>query len=68
MVDLELRYFPVMIEQASYVARRATRWWSAPARFTAGAVAALRRSASASAQRHGSWLAHAPVGNRLNAQ
>jgi hypothetical protein len=43
--------------------RRADRWWSAPARFRANALSALRNSPRS--RRHaGSWLAQSPVGIR----
>jgi hypothetical protein len=47
-----------------FVARRATRWWSQPVRFTASAVAALRDSAAAHERRGRAWLTQTPVGIR----
>jgi hypothetical protein len=50
-----------MIKQATSLARRATRWWSAPVRFTNHAAQALRDSAP---RRGGLWLKKTPVGIR----
>lgn len=43
---------------------RTNRWWSAPVRFSASALVALRSSATRSRREAGSWLAQAPVGIR----
>lgn len=54
-----------MIKQATSLARRATRWWSAPMRFTAHAAQALRDSTQP--PRTGFWLKQTPVGIRPGA-
>ena len=56
-----------MLKRSNAPARRASRWWSAPMRFTANAVAALGRSTLP--RETGSWLKQTPVGIRpLDAQ
>jgi len=59
-----------MTDHATLLARRASRWWSAPARFTVDAASALRRATTVRRGTHGSWLTQAPVGIRapLNVQ
>jgi hypothetical protein len=59
-----------MLKQASSLARRATRWWSAPVRFTTSAAAMLRNRSGNRPRAPSSWLAHTPVGIRapLDAQ
>jgi hypothetical protein len=59
-----------MIKQATSLARRATRWWSAPARFTAETIAMLRSTSTPRAGVQNRWLTQAPVGIRtpLDAQ
>ena len=54
-----------MDKSSSALARRATRWWSAPLRFTADTLALLRKSAAAPRERvSGRWLLQTPVGIR----
>jgi hypothetical protein len=59
-----------MIKQPSSREHRATRWWSAPARFTAETIAMLRSTTVARARMQNRWLTQAPVGIRapLDAQ
>jgi hypothetical protein len=55
-------------KQANSPSRRATRWWSAPSRFTSASLTLLRRAAS---QRqllrvdNDTWVGQAPVGIRV---
>ena len=54
-----------MLKRSNAPARRASRWWSAPMRFTANAIAAIRSSTLP--REGGSWLKqnagrHSPVG------
>jgi hypothetical protein len=49
---------------ARHVSRHANRWWSAPVRFSASALDALRHSAARSQRDARSWLAQSPVGIR----
>ena len=55
-----------MIKQASSLAQRATRWWSAPARFTADTIAMLRTTTVSRARMQNRWLLQAPVGIRAS--
>jgi hypothetical protein len=55
-----------MIKQAASLAQRATRWWSAPARFTAETIAMLRAKAVSRARMQSRWLMQAPVGIRAS--
>jgi hypothetical protein len=55
-----------MITQATSLAQRATRWWSAPARFTAETIAMLRTTAVSRARMQNRWLMQAPVGIRAS--
>jgi hypothetical protein len=59
-----------MIKQADPLAQRTTRWWSAPARFTAETISMLRTPTVSRAQMQNRWLMQAPVGIRapLDAQ
>ena len=56
-----------MLKRSNAPARRASRWWSAPMRFTANAIDAIRSSTLP--RETGSWLKQTPVGIRpLDAQ
>ena len=56
-----------MLKRSNAAARRASRWWSAPMRFTANAIDAIRSSTLP--RETGSWLKQTPVGIRpLDAQ
>jgi hypothetical protein len=55
-----------MIKRANCLAQRATRWWSAPARFTAETLAILRATAVSRARMQNRWLMQAPVGIRAS--
>jgi hypothetical protein len=55
-----------MIKRASSLAQRSTRWWSAPARFTAETIAMLRTTGVSRARMQNRWLTQAPVGIRAS--
>jgi hypothetical protein len=56
----------IMSKQTSSRAQRATRWWSAPARFTADTIALLRTTTMSRARMQNRWLLQAPVGIRAS--
>jgi hypothetical protein len=58
----------VKASPTTQLSRRATRWWSAPARFTAASLALLRRASlrrERDSLENDPWVRQTPVGIRV---